>query len=232
MEQKEIYVTAFPRSGNTWLNRLLADVLNSPMQTQPNAVVNWASEGRDGDYVLRKAHKLGYEKTDGKWIFIQRDPRDVAVSAMYYSKSPSLLETLMTLLCRCEPWKPGIFRKVGVYERWVRSWLDTGLADVVTKYEILHADPVHELSRIVSVLTGLSLDMDWIRECVQRQSFDVVAKSRKGDLAMRKGIVGDWRNHFTRPEGHLLNDYLGEFMYEQRYIEKFDWWVNLPMERT
>jgi hypothetical protein len=41
---------------------------------------------------------------------------------------------------------------------------------------------------------------------------------------MRKGIVGDWKNHFTKADAEYITEYLGEFMMEQEYIESLDWY--------
>lgn len=225
--REEIFVTSYPRSGNTWLNRLLADLLRSPLQNEPKMTSVWFGPRRDGQHVIRKVHRRGYEKLQrGRWVLIQRDPRDVMVSAYHYTRSPSLLHTISIALCRCGD------ETMGVYERWLRSWLDhPGLADACTRYEWLHQDPVGELARIVPQLTGMELDRQWIGECVERQRFDRVRAQGGDSHAMRKGVVGDWRKHLTQAEGHLVHDSLGSFMRQQGYIESDDWWRSLPLRR-
>lgn len=231
-DRQEIFTAGFPRSGNTWLNRLLCDLLSSPMQTEAGAVIEWPGVSQDGIYVIRKTHRRGDEKLDwGKWVFIQRDPRDVAVSTMYYYGFSSLLDTLSALLnqekCKAsEAWRNW---GLGEYEPWVSSWLDyPGRADVMTRYELLHSAPFEELDRLVYSLTGERLGSDWIRACHQRQNFSATKKRYDGH-AVRRGIVGDWHNYFNRMEGRMLDNHLGQFMLEQNYIQNRDWWKSLPI---
>jgi hypothetical protein len=47
---KEIFTAGYPRSGSTWLNRLLGDLLDSPLQVPntPSAELEYFGPGRDG----------------------------------------------------------------------------------------------------------------------------------------------------------------------------------------
>lgn len=248
--KQEIFVTSFPRSGNTWLNRLLCDLLGSPLKNTPDMTPVWFGPRVDGEHVVRKVHRVGADKLDrGKWVLIQRDPRDVAVSIMYYRGGTSLWSFIAWMACRCggkdptagiyegwlRPWldHPDVLKDpaMGIYEAWLRSWLDhPDMPDVVTRYELLHTDPINELHRVVYALTGISLEEAWTRECYERQGFEKVRTAAGGvlDHPMRKGIVGDWRNHFTNAEGCFFHDSLGDFMQEQGYIVDPSWWKTLP----
>jgi hypothetical protein len=44
---------------------------------------------------------------------------------------------------------------------------------------------------------------------------------------MRKGVVGDWRNHFNRDQAKRFNDHFGEFMIKQGYVEDLEWWKDV-----
>lgn len=226
----EIHTTGHPRSGNTWLNRLLSDLLSSPLQIMPGEDIEYFGKKTDGDYVIRKKHILSDEKPQtGKIIFIQRDPRDVIVSAMYYRNNKPTPENLMRVMRTfCEPDanpKYKIYHNMGTYERFIRSWMDTGLADVNTKYERLHHTPLPELRRIGLLLTGINFGIDWIAECYERQRFD----NWKDDYhhSMRKGIVGDWKKYFRKDHGEYITKHLGQLMIEQKYIDDLDWWKEI-----
>jgi hypothetical protein len=224
----EIYVTSYPRSGNTWLNKLLCDLLRSPLKDTPEMAPAWFGPHRDGEHVIRKVHRVGTDKLDrGKWVLIQRDPRDVVVSAMYYNGGTSLWSFLAWNLCRCSGDDP----TMGVYETWLRSWLDhPDTLDAITKYELLHTDPINELRRVVHALTGISLEDAWIKECYERQNFAKVKAAAKGklDRPMHKGVAGAWKSHFTRAEAAFFHDSLGDFMLEQGYITTDRWRWDLP----
>ena len=46
--------------------------------------------------------------------------------------------------------------------------------------------------------------------------------------SMRKGVVGDWTNYYTRKHGELIDSFLGDTMLDLGYIQSRDWWKKLP----
>jgi hypothetical protein len=60
MQKKVIYVCGHPKSGNTWLTRLLGSVLNSPtggcMPSQDGKEIATEGQDRTGNYFIRKGH--------------------------------------------------------------------------------------------------------------------------------------------------------------------------------
>ncbi len=94
-----IYVVGFPKSGNTWLVRLLADVLRAPVRSgvmkggveiasDINKELSLSIE--DALYEIQKIHFLPpfffkeIEEEPKQIVYIYRDIRDVAVSAFFY----------------------------------------------------------------------------------------------------------------------------------------------------
>ncbi len=217
---KELYVVGRPRSGTVWLNRLVADALDSPLQVRsPNAEAPiYFGPGRDGGFVVRKAH--GEEKF-APTVFIQRDPRDVAVSTMYYRGTTDLFSIVKQM---CEPYSAS-------YEYHIRMWLDNReKAEVYTRYESLQNGAAHELRRILLKLVPRNIRLVHAEEVVKRQSFAAVRAADIGGRlthSMRKGIVGDWRNHFTSKIGQYMQKHIGNFMVEQNYVQDRHWWKEL-----
>lgn len=95
---ESIYVVGFPKSGNTWLTRLLADVLQVPVRSgamrggrEIAADINivLSLEGNP-PYEIQKIHFLPhvfFQEIDEKpkrIVYIYRDFRDVAISAFFY----------------------------------------------------------------------------------------------------------------------------------------------------
>ena len=85
--KKSIYVVGFPKSGNTWLARLLADVTQSNIDA--TNLVDAADNllGRQGDYLIHKVHDCNkLPRSDGTMIvYVVRDIRDVLVSAFFFN---------------------------------------------------------------------------------------------------------------------------------------------------
>jgi len=190
----------------------------------------------DGDYVVRKTH-LRSEEWDGngKMVFIQRDPRDVAVAAMFYwshvvSPSNAGLTRVINSMTR-KDWQVHphfivIYHNAGAYKDFVRGWMQDDRA-IKTRYELLHTRWKEELRRIVKEITGVRCSGNHIERSYKRQRFDRWAS--KYPHSMRKGVVGDWKNYFRRNHGKLMAEHLNGLMLEQNYITSPDWWKELPV---
>lgn len=86
-----IFVNGFPKSGNTWLTRLLAECLASPSGSGYfRDEIDIATEGheRKGEYKVLKSHyfldDFPKEHLDKRIVCPVRDVRDVLVSAFFF----------------------------------------------------------------------------------------------------------------------------------------------------
>ena len=87
-KKEDLYIIGFPKSGNTWLARLIAEVTNSNItvineKDTLHKVEN--SDDRDGIYQI---HKIHYTQDiarviKAKKVYIIRDPRDTFVSGFF-----------------------------------------------------------------------------------------------------------------------------------------------------
>jgi hypothetical protein len=69
-----------------------------------------------------------------------------------------------------------------------------------------------------------SLINDIVENSIARTKFNLRANLRKGKTA-RKGIIGDWRNHFTPANVRHLKAGAGKFLIELGYERDLDWTV-------
>lgn len=94
MELKQkIIIVGYPKSGNTWITRLTAQLLNCPVngflyEKHNNEI---ATEGlnRDSEYECFKSHHQYFELAredieNAKIIYVIRDPRDIFLSGINY----------------------------------------------------------------------------------------------------------------------------------------------------
>ncbi len=106
----DVIVTGYPKSGNTWATRLVADLIGCPVAGFWNSrKAEIAREGveRVSSFRCFKAHQtvpeiLSTAATDSVIIYVVRDARDVVVSGAHYFHfyRLRLLETLFTKTSR------------------------------------------------------------------------------------------------------------------------------------
>lgn len=118
--QGNIIVAGYPKSGNTWLVRLIADALNSPAVGFWNCPANPEESieglGRPGKFAVYKSHHTAsyFSENDKECpyvVTIVRDPRDVLLSMSDYFSPLIFYSTLKGL----QGW-----RGSGILERLLR----------------------------------------------------------------------------------------------------------------
>lgn len=241
MSRQVIYTCGFPKSGTTYLTRLLGDILNSPtggcMPSEDAKEVATEGQDRPGPYIVRKGHfvlidddgpgkvvprphRLAWKRlTNEKIVFLVRDPRDICVSGAYHWAGA------------CRDWKQSIevflermikgnVAKCGRWDEYVSRWysLDDEITDMdFAKYERLLVSCEFEIIKTLKWL-NIEFEKKGILLAIKRQSFST-RKARIGNDEkelrrnnMRKGIVGDWKNHFTPEMNKRIWDEFGWMM--------------------
>jgi hypothetical protein len=135
-ELEKIYVIGFPKSGNTWLTRLLADVLKCPagngmvgkddieISSDFNRVI--LKDVENPNYKILKTHFLpevmnqAVDNNIKRAVYIMRDFRDIVISAFYHkykTEEEDLLPTnFMELFSR------GLLKFFLYYRNRFRLW--------------------------------------------------------------------------------------------------------------
>jgi hypothetical protein len=247
-----VFIAGLPKSGTTWLERMVASYPGFHELLIPEVAAYELATGGSNDYelpddffsrldrmlVITKMHVHGsphnvelLRRAGVRYAVLFRDLRDVAVSHHFYVRNT--------------PWHPehpvyaGLSVEEGLAEfarrslvawaGWVRSWhehLDDELGMVV-RYEELLEDTVGVMTALAKHFE-LDSSPQAIGRIVEQQRFERLAAGRRrgeerSSSFFRKGIAGDWKNHFT-PQltemyANLLGDFLVEFGYEEDPID-------------
>ena len=211
------------------MNRLLCDLFNAPLQNVPDTPFDWDySEYRGSDYIVRKTHWYRWQYNDVEatggymgngchMVWVYRDPRDMAVSIMYYRRQTEIAPVILSIE---NVGSPG----VGIHDM-VNGWL--GNCDHPQSYEHLLAYTADSLHRIHKVITGKDATAGEIDRVVNRHKFNQWAHKYPG--SMRKGIAGDWKNHFTRAHAEMFAEKYQDLLELLNY-ESDDSWVSRVQE--
>jgi len=240
-----IYVLAYPKSGTTWLCRLLGDALASPvggmMPKSDGKAIATEGQSRPGPHMIRQGHAVpckGEDRSpngrvlvpdhnhidvglceDEKVVLMMRDPRDVAVSGAHHW-GRDLRDFIAQMGEGKWPVPHG-----GGWQNWYAQW--EGKANAAVSFEALHRDTTGILDFTLFML-GLEPAND-LDEVVERQSFEARKRyaEQHGDKLnygkefqlrfLRKGTVGDWKNHFGKEETELAERYFQPLMGELGY---------------
>lgn len=136
-----------------------------------------------------------------KFIHIIRDGRDACVSGWFHNQrkaGPKFKQNFPTLSRYIEymvqhHWLPYIQQAQAYGAQAPDRYLEL-------RYEDLHADPLGCTSRMLGFL-GVDDSDAAVRACVEAGSFESLSAGRPrgqedASSFFRKGVVGDWRNHF------------------------------------
>lgn len=251
---KNIIVVGFPRSGNTFTARLLADALNCPTTGHLSAVP-LATEGLDrpGEYVVLQLHlsptdhvspdfvatatTCNIDSWKGeKVVFVSRDPRDVAVSAWKYWGLENLPQTIIAMAEGTKPFIP-----FGSWIDFNMRWLNVnkrGVPASIVFYRHIVQAPASWLYRNMKAMKLENVND--LNEVAHRQFFGNKKKeieSEQDDVRpygkaiqlkhLRKGIPGDWKNHFCRKEAELFHSRFGSSLVDLGFETDVDWWKNV-----
>jgi len=228
-------INEYPKSGGTWLGQMLGEALHIPFPR--NCMPSLTSSIMHDHYY----HPWGMKNV----VVLFRDGRDVMVSWYYHSlfyndrsnarlvdrvrkdlvfeDYENIIENLPTFIeysftCQKHPnfsWAD-----------FVRQW--HGRKGVVyCRYEDIRMDAEEELKRIVLSLTGKYLDDTVAYEVVSKYSFARQAGRQPGEenqgSFMRKGIVGDWENHFNQEARDIFHFYAGQELIQLDYERDSRW---------
>ena len=247
-----LFVAGLPKSGTTWLESMLSSYPGYQHVTIPEAIDYELRHGGSHDFdlpadmverfkdalVVSKLHVHGsrhnaqlLQEADVPYVVLCRDLRDVAVSHYFY--------------VRRTPWHPEYedYRGLDVEEGllhfgrtllpefvdWMRSWRERRDPEqsIELRYEDLLNDTEGEFRRVASHF-GLDASRATLERIVTEHRFATMSNGRsRGEQDeqsfVRKGVAGDWQNHFTDAVKELFKTHAGQALIDFGYESDMHW---------
>lgn len=224
---QDVWVIGFPKSGNTWISYLTSYCFNlpfsnfgNPKESQQKAWVKELTSGGndwatlEGYHSVKKTHKLPDQVpfNHDLVIYAIRDPRDVFVSYHYFMRSSNA-----RLLGRVRYFLLGMLGKekqinwfLSKWEQHLGAW--TPHAQLIISYDKLLANGSKYLKELLAI-SPFHVDGTIVDQAYESFSFDKMSGGRKPGSEdqksfFRKGISGDWQNHFSPEEAALFDNSL------------------------
>lgn len=224
-ESKQVWVIGFPKSGNTWISYLCAYCFNLPFinfgNPEEKPTKSWVHQltngtnkwpGLKGYDSVQKTHKQPDRVPfrDGLVIYAIRDPRDVFVSYHYFMRSSNA-----RFRGRLRYYLLGFFGKrrqikwfLSKWDQHVRSW--TPHSQMIISYDKLLSDGSDYLAKHLANNPFL-IDRTLTDQAYEHFSFEKMSGGRKAGSEdkgsfFRKGVSGDWQNHFSKGEVELFKN--------------------------
>ena len=223
----DIWVVTYPKSGTTWMQQIVRLIRNNGVQddTEVDRAVPWLEAlpiypHLDIEKLSRprafKSH-MPYDlcpcgppnTTPCKYIYITRNPKDVAVSFYFHNKrNPFHPDNDWDTF-----WKKFVTGEVdyGNYFDHLLSWWPHRDDENVLfiKYEDMKKDLPAAVSQVASFI-GADVSSDVIAKIADVTSFDEMKSDNTANYSwtdphtrsgstdfLRRGIVGDWKNYLS-----------------------------------
>lgn len=235
----------YPKSGTVWLCQLLSTYLGAPHPQNSLAPIAMRS--------VVHGH-WRYDPRLPPTVYITRDGRDVMVSLYFYlmramtlTRNPGLRRRLQD---RTAAMYGGSYDPENIRDN-LPAFIEAQMADPIThttwqrhvrewhaapnvihvRYEDLLTDPRRTFATAMTSLTGKEADLDLVDLSLRRYDFARNAGRERGtedrSSFFRKGIAGDWENHFTYRAGEVFDRYAGDLLTDLGYAENRDWYRKL-----
>jgi hypothetical protein len=215
----DIFLTSYPRSGNTWTRFLVGNLVHTEEAVTFLNVERLVPDMyKHSDRYLRhlprprimKSHEV-FDPRYKRIIYIVRDPRDVAVSQYHWEMKQRAVGEGCPIETFLPPWIEGkVWDRLGNWGDHVTSWLSTrGDRDgfVILRYEDLIEDSARELVKVANLLgiepTRERLDRaaelssaDRMRQLEEKQGKKWVQTryTRQDKPFVRKASSGGWKS--------------------------------------
>ena len=229
-------IPEYPKCGGSWFGQMLSDYLNVPFPR---------NEAPPLKSCVMHGHHL-YSPHYHNVFCVIRDGRDVMVSAYYhllfhhdinpprsvvYHRDRVPFDDYENVQVNLPAWIDYMFNVEG--QRWNRFTWDEFIESyweredvAIVRYEDMLDDAAREVGRAIQAVLDEEPDMDRLKMIEEKYSFENQTGRKRGEQSksfLRKGIAGDWKNHFTREACELFDGLAGDWLIRLDYEDDRSW---------
>lgn len=230
---KFAWLVSYPRSGNTWIRLLLANIQHPekpqgyiameklvPDLHQLSKVYkcnfnDLKKKNLDWNPVVIKSHFISLlEYSDWPCVYLYRDGRDVVLS--YYLFERYMKKHNLTWHEYLEQFIAGNIQ-FGGWKEHVEHWMNKSGSILMLSYEDLFDHPV-ETMQVVCNFLEINPTKETIEEAVIKTSYKRLreevapAEGAHPDLVGQNGRPGTWRTDFTQKQKDMFDEYAGNLL--------------------
>ncbi len=245
-KQKTIYIAGLPKSGTTWLQKIMGMVsgynVRSPFEPSratyfyditPLSFKLLPSYA----YSIVKNHTcytpynfITLKKYVGKFIVLSRDLRDVAISWYFHihKEKKHRHHTLYNNLGKDAALMHSIRMVYLHYTDWILNWHKIALENptivLMVTYEQLNRDLLPTVKKILNFYQIVEKDSFYsaIKKTQLMKEVNLEHSLKKSETK-RKGIIGDWKNHFTNNHKQFFKETTGDLLITLGYEKDMNW---------
>lgn len=210
---KPIIISEFPKSGGSWIVSMVGGALQIPCRDIymrsgfdlfDGKKHPWYRGAADFDFPARcviKSHErpnsqaIDFEATQ---VHLVRDGRDVVVSKYFFDKDFCVKNGITSSFD--DDFDSFVEKTSREWGSYVLAWLEESAVSCI-RYEQFLADPAQAIGALILELFGEKLEEFYLEDVASRFTRDKFSASLDAAFShntfVRKGIVGDWKNHFS-----------------------------------
>ncbi len=232
-----MFVLGYPKSGTSWVCQLLADYFRLPFPQHSILPIGFPAVVH-GHEIPTNKFPIG--------VYVVRDGRDVMVSSYFHMRGDLLAggkfnrySAVFRTLDLNAPAQENLPKFIesqaavplcrdGNWGKHVTSYFELAQPGLkLLRYEALRSDPNAAFAALVEAMTDSPADEEQVASSIERFSFERLAgrspNSENSNSYLRKGVIGDWRNHFSREAARMFDKHFGNALIQCGYESDHDW---------